>query len=430
MKVALITAPGGDSTHYGVTLSLGFLAAFLRREMPDAQIMLSQSVEDIQRFGPDVLGVSSTSCSIHEAIRIAQRVNAGCKVLGGSHVTALQELIPEQFDIGVIRDGEHVFHQICCRVAQDEPLDWIAGTNWRGFSGPKARWASTQLDLDDLPHPIRTKNPRKPSLSWISTSRGCPFDCPMCASTTYWHGVRYASAEWVVDDIEILLREQPEVRTIHVQDDLFAVNKQRLEQIVRLMEKRGLNKRVRFHVTVRSSLLDEKMMKLLKRLPAKEIRFGFETASNRLLEYLKPGTTVENHICTMYLARKYGVKCSASTMVGVPGETEEDLLKTFEFAHQNRQRIRISGWYLATPFPGSKFWDLAEEKGLVERSREFDFSRLIADWRNPRFNAKRAIYLNEENVPLPRLMSLMAAHGILHKPKAEKPHLRAETVIV
>jgi radical SAM superfamily enzyme YgiQ (UPF0313 family) len=103
--------------------------------------------------------------------------------------------------------------------------------------------------------------------------------------------------------------------------------------------------------------------------------FGAESGSPRLLQSVKGGTaTVEQNQLTIDLCYSKGIKISGSFMIGVPGETPEDLRLTREFILRNRGKLDAIEVALFCPYPGTPAWDAALERGIV--SLDMDWNRL------------------------------------------------------
>lgn len=420
MKVALTMATGEDERLYGTPLSLGYCAAVLRQQMPDVKLLVTQNREKICRFRPEVVGVSSVSSCIMDACAAAKKFRTeipGAKlVLGGPHVTALPELLPFEFDYGAIWEGEDTFAELCLTLRGRGSLSDVAGLCYHNCGGVgKTDTRQPRDSMDSLPFPERSRNKLKPNEICVFTSRGCPFKCSFCASTRYWATYRMCSPEYFIDELHYILERFPSTRSIYILDDLFNAHKQRFKEMVGLLEKTGLSKRLTFHGFIKSSITDEEMMKLMKRMPMSSARFGLESASNRMLKILKGNSTVDDHVRCIELAHKYRLKCSGSWMVGGPGETEEDLMQTINFMRKWKGKLRTQGFYMATPLPSTPFWDVAKAEGVVEESREFDWSRLNLSWTNPDFDVSKACYMNGRVMPIERLLEILEREGVKKK---------------
>jgi radical SAM superfamily enzyme YgiQ (UPF0313 family) len=172
------------------------------------------------------------------------------------------------------------------------------------------------------------------------------------------------------------------------------------------------------------------MLKVATHIGFKSIRFGAETGSDRLLKDMKgKWASVENHQRCIDLCQELGLEVSAAFMVGTPGETEEDLQLTYQFLKRNADVLRINGLYLTTPMPGTSYWDLAMQKGLVSEDENMDWSRLNLDiMKEKSFDFHDAIYLNEDNMPLEvvieyarRFQDEFTFRSIEHAPKEFSP---------
>lgn len=425
MKVALTMATGEDARLYGIPLSLGYCAAVLKKNNPDIQLMITQNRRKICRWEPDIVGISSVSSCIMDARKAAKAFKKSSPktmiVLGGPHVTALPELLPPEFDVGIIWEGEDTFSELCAAVRGKQSLDTVAGLCY--YDGDEVKKTATRQprdSMDSLPFPVRSLNDRNPQEVCIFTSRGCPFKCSFCASTRYWATYRMCSPEYFIDELHHILEQFPKTNRIYILDDLFNAHKKRFAEMVRLLHKHNLHTRLTFHGFIKSSITDDEMMKLMKKMPMSSVRFGLESASQRMLDVLKGNSTVADHIRCIELANKYNLACSGSWMVGGPGETEEDLMMTINFMKKWSGKIRTAGFYLATPLPSTPFWDIAKEKGVVEESHDFDWSRLNLSWSNPDFDISKICYMNADVMPLERLIHILEREGV--KPGVVQKH--------
>lgn len=403
MKIGLTMATGGDTRTYGIPIGLGYMAEVVERRIPTARVLISQDIKKIKDFNPKIVGISSVSSTVNHARQLADELTTtkNIVVLGGPHITALPNLLPPEFDFGLSGEGEYEFADFCHTESRGGPLAHYFD-----------KWEASPIkDLDLLPFPRRTKNPRNPYEATIFTSRGCPYRCSFCASANVWPQFRTCSAVYFIKELQHILKQFPLTRSIYILDDLFIARKNRLREMVELLEKTGLNRKLTFHGFIKSSITDETTMKLLKRMPMRRVRFGLESASPRVLDILKGNSKVEDHIRCIELANKYGIACKASWMVGAPGETEEDLRMTLQFMHKWKGKLGTEGFYLATPLPGTPFWEIAKAKGIVQESHDFDWSRLNLDWRNPDFDLDKACYLNDDVLPLKDAIDIVNAEG-------------------
>jgi radical SAM superfamily enzyme YgiQ (UPF0313 family) len=101
----------------------------------------------------------------------------------------------------------------------------------------------------------------------------------------------------------------------------------------------------------------------MRRAGCIQVEFGVETGSDRLLRLLKKGVTRAEMTESFRRSRRAGLRTLASFMVGLPGETEEDLLSTLGFLKEARPDF--SNFFLAVPYPGTELYDQASRQGLL-----------------------------------------------------------------
>jgi radical SAM superfamily enzyme YgiQ (UPF0313 family) len=229
-------------------------------------------------------------------------------------------------------------------------------------------------DLDELPPPARDIFKRVKD-AYMFTSRGCPYNCIFCASTRFWAGMRYFSAEYVFNEIKHLVEEY-KVRHIHFYDDIFIANKRRIRAIINLLEKHGYLGRVTFSCQARANLVDEEVGQLLKEMGFKGIGMGLESGNEKTLKYLKGTATVENNNKAVDIMKKYIRSVHGSFIIGAPKETREEILETLEFIKKSKlDSIRPN---ILTPLPDTPLWEYAKSRNLV--SDDMDWSKLDFDF--------------------------------------------------
>lgn len=257
--------------------SLQYLAGYLvGKGLVEAEnILYVDTAEQAIEFRPDILGVGSVSQCIDDAVRMAERIRASAlecwTILGGYHVSALAEYLPDAFDLGVIGEGEVTLAEIVSLWQRSNTLDprrlhEIKGICFRDESGRVVQTVRREPieDLNGQPLPLR-RLPLGQPWPYLFTARGCPYRCPYCASQSFWGGYRFYSAEYVVNEIARMV-ENFDVTTCYFIDDLFIAPKKRLRAIRRLLEERGLlGDKLRFKGFVRVNMVDERSSGFLRR---------------------------------------------------------------------------------------------------------------------------------------------------------------------
>ncbi len=425
LKIGFIQAPGTDPRSYGIPLAFGYIASVLQHEWDQPfDFRITNEPYDLVEYGPDIIGIGSvTSCfwQVIEFADIFRRELPGTKlVVGGHHISALPHRLPKTIDVGVIGEGEDTFLDLMRRYEPAagwgyETLRNIPGICYHARNGNVLQTPPRTLrrELDTLPFPLRTKNPTRPDEAVVFTSRGCPFRCSYCSTQEYWESYRRFSAGYFVRELKHILESTPDVKSVYILDDLYVADRRRLREMARLIDESGLNQKLSFHGFVRSNLVDEELCELLKTMNVSAIRFGAESGSDNVLQRMERGgkCSVASHQRAIDLADQYGMACGASFMLGYPGETLDDMKKTFDFIHRNKNKIFVEGFYLTVPLPGTELWTWAIEKGWVNES--MDWRSLNLSFDNPDFDWNNFLYLNEETVPRPQFVSAVLESGIL-----------------
>jgi radical SAM superfamily enzyme YgiQ (UPF0313 family) len=392
----------GDSSQ--ISMGLRYISAYLKDNIPEIEIrVIQKNIEKtLNAFGPDLVGITSFSPTYPLASYYAKL----CKkreipvVIGGIHISTLPHTITEDMDFGVIGEGEETMLEIV-RTLMDSNMNLdrvksVEGVVFRGedqqieFSKPRELITS----LDSLPFPDRNSAASRNNYHEIMvTSRGCTYKCIFCASHRMWPKMRFRSAENIVTEIEHLSREF-HVRRIVFNDELFGINKKRLYEMVDLIEKRGLNKKVAFHAQLRASQTDKEMAKLLKRMNFVKIFMGLESGSQRVLDYLKSGNnSVEQYYNAVELLEEAGIRTYAFFIIGSPIETHEDILETLRFIRKSKIS-NFSVWILAA-YPGTPLWDYANKRGLVHDNMDWRLLDVCSDYRYRLSDFERFIILSE-----------------------------------
>jgi len=402
MKLALIITPWDSPLrkgYYYPSLGICYIATYIKEHLTDVDIIVIDGcLEDpLKKMSEkvDLVGISSTSLEFLNAIRIASKIKSFFQVpiiLGGVHISMLPHTLPKCFDIGVIGEGEQAMLELTKLYLQYQDFPIIELKKIKGivFHNSNDRITVTEprpiiKPLDTIPHPdldlFDMKYYLKPRqhLSGmfgrgihIITSRGCPYKCVFCGGSYFWKIARVHSANYVVEEIRNLI-DKYNVDCINILDDLFVVSKKRLIKIVKLIKEEKINEKVKFGCQMRADLLNDEMAKLLKEMNMVYLGFGLESGSEKILNYLKRGTTtVKENKKGVEIANKYGFKTGSGFMIGNPGETMEDLEKTYDFILDNP--LDSMGVYITTPLPGTELWHYAKQKDIV--SENMDWSRL------------------------------------------------------
>ncbi len=357
-------------------LGLGYIIAYLKKHCPELTVDISFDKEDmlkkIQSFKPDLIGFTAVTFTHKKVFQLAQTVKDHYPyiplILGGVHITLCPQALPGWADVGVLGEGEETFLELIKTYRNEGQLkkEDVKGILFRK-NGDLIKTEKRQSiePIDEIPHPdLEALCVPKKSVSHIITSRGCPFRCKFCCSAKLWPEVRFHSAEYILEEIEKAVNYYQR-RKVMIYDDLFTMEQKRIQKLAKLMEEKGLNKKVEFDVISHVDFVNAETVKNLKKMGVARISFGIESGSKKILDYLKNRVVTHDKIRNaVALCKKNGIRPMGSFMVGSPYETEEDIRQTIDFIKE--LDLDEIGLNVTTPFPGTEIWKYAKEKGLIE----------------------------------------------------------------
>ncbi len=371
------------------------------------------------------VGISAmTGTQVRNALEIAGMVReiAGASipiVWGGPHpsVVADQTLDDDNVDIVVVGEGELPFLSLVKALDGKTSLHDVPGIRFLEGSKHVFTGEPKLMDVEDLlPVPWELVNVERyvhrdmylrdktRVLDIGQSSRGCPFDCGFCSSAEIrqrkW---RAMSVEKTLDMMERDVRRF-KLDGFWLRDDEFYIKRKRAHAIFEGMLSRGLE--VGFYTSgtrvdvFNKATPDE--IKLMKRAGAHTLKFGAESGSQRILDLMQKGITVEQTIAANRKCAENGINAAFALMIGYPTETFEEMNKTIDLADKLRAenpRAQTETIAQYTALPGTPDFKMAQFYGLKppKTLREW------ADWlfddydfegrRSPWFSPKERIYM-------------------------------------
>jgi len=370
-------------------LGLAYLASYLD-EHGHKNIAINKKIEDVLSSKPDIVGISSVTQNYDIAIEIAQKIKEELEVpvfLGGNHISALPSSLPECVDIGVLGEGEQTVLEIMelfddGKFKTDEFYDVPGIVFWDDKKLHITAKRPLIDNLDSIPPPKRELfldewGYEFKENMYMMTSRGCPYKCVFCSSSTMWEKTRFFSAEYVVNEIKDII-EKFNVSTINIYDDLFISNRTRLHKIVELVREEGLHEKTRFTCNIRAEIFNEDVARLLKSMNMWVVSFGAESGSDRVLSWLGKGT-VQGNQNVIDICNRVGMGVACSFIFGSIIETKIDALKTYDFIKNNKNKLLFADVYPLVPFPGTKLWELLIKNNIIS-DKKIKLSNLDLDY--------------------------------------------------
>ena len=201
----------------------------------------------------------------------------------------------------------------------------------------------------------------------LYTGRGCRSKCTFCLwpQTVGGHRYRVRSVENVLDEVKWIRDNMPEVKEIMFDDDTFTDFKPRVEEIARGLGKLGVTWSCNAKANVPYSTL-----KIMKENGLRLLLVGYESGDNQILLNIKKGLRTDIAQRFSEDCRKLGIKVHGTFILGLPGETQETIAKTIQYAKEiNPHTIQVS---LAAPYPGTTLYKQAVENGWLDENHNLN----------------------------------------------------------
>jgi radical SAM superfamily enzyme YgiQ (UPF0313 family) len=149
---------------------------------------------------------------------------------------------------------------------------------------------------------------------------------------------------------------QEHLRPDHIwfADDIFGLRPRWVQEFADLVEARGV--KIPFKALSRADLLlVDDTIQALRRAGADTIWMGAESGSQKILDAMDKGTQVGQIYESARKLRAQGIKVAFFLQFGYPGETQEDIQKTFQMV---RDCLPDDiGMSVSYPLPGTKFYE-------------------------------------------------------------------------
>ena len=384
IKTLFIGLPSEENySNLSPPIGLCYLSAVLKKtgyraKMIDCSLCSWKQIKDLLRKEkPHLLGIQVLTIErsqSYKLAKIAKKILHKIKIVfGGQHAsffpTYMFKLAP--VDFVVVGEGEETIVELVSALQNKTPLKGIKGLVYRDKNKIVLNAPRMLIhDLDTIPFPdfstIDEKDYILGGFSDLSipifTSRGCPYTCTFCSSTFFWkHKFRARSANNVLNEIEGLYNKRG-ITNFAFYDDNFIVNKRRLIEICKGILERKL--KIRFSVCSSVRIIDDERLHWLKKAGCFSIGYGVESGSVKILKAINKQQTPKEIERAFTLARKYGLECGGSLIVGCPGETKKTLKATAKLMNKVMpSRLSYAGilWIL----PGTPIYELSKKKGIV-----------------------------------------------------------------
>lgn len=347
-------------------------------------------------FDPDVVGIncqfSRQHRIYHHMFSLVKKVKPACiTIAGGAHVTVCPEevLNDHSCDFVLAGEAEESFREFLLAITQGSGLDQVDGLGWKSngklIFNKKQKWIT---DLDSIPFPayhlmeldryfgLEASHGARHRKNFcpIITSRGCPAKCTFCSAHRVW-GKKYRlrSVDNILKEMK-LLKDQYGIEELMFEDDNVTANPKRAMELFSGMIEKKFNFIWDTPNGVGVWSINEKMLGLMKQSGCIKLNFPFESGSQYVLDnIIKKPLKLAKIKYLIECCKKMNLDYGMFAVIGMPGETIEDMWKTFRFAADcGCYTPHIS---VATPYPGTELFEICSTNQYL--SKEFHLDDLF-----------------------------------------------------
>ena len=377
-------------------LGLLHLSAWLKRagfavEVVDSTFQtFDQVATRIREARAPVVGIYGNLMTRRNVVRLSRvAADAGSHVVLGGPEPAnyAEEFLARGAHAIVSGEGEVTLEALlpALRARGPHRLHGIPGAIFRDESGAVVRNDARAVvkNLDDFPDPDREAIDQARYVeTWrthhgagsisLITARGCPFTCTWCSHEVYGRTHRRRSVSRVVAEIA-RLRERYRPDQLWFADDVFTVGHGWLYQFAEAMKSAGM--RIPFECISRADRINVEVADALASLGCRRLWIGSESGSQRVLDAMRRGVTVEQVRAAIELLRARRIEVGMFLMWGYEGEEWSDVESTI--AHVERTLPDEFLTTIAYPIKGTAYHDLARDRLVVSEDWEGSSDREI-----------------------------------------------------
>lgn len=316
--------------------------------------------------------------------------NEGVRTLCDLGKADVKKHLPSILGVGFRDDdGNIVINDASAPIAQKELEVWMPGINWDVID-PRSGYRTAGW------HSWSNGSVKDPFAA-IYTSLGCPYKCSFCMinvinrssndqmDASEMNGFRFWSPEFTIQQIDKLVALG--VKNIKIADELFVLNPRHFKALCQLIIDRRYDLNIWAYARV--DTCKPEYLSILRQAGVKWLGLGIENPNRERRSLIhKEGFTDINIVNLIEVVRSHDINVGGNYIFGLPGDTEQSMRETLQFAIENK--TEMVNFYCAMAYPGSPLYREAVEKGLKLPATYEGFSQHAYETQNLPTNALTA----------------------------------------
>lgn len=351
----------------------------------------NEIISTITQKKPDIVGMTAYTYNINDVAYFLAQLKKSLPdvktVIGGPHITGEPILTLQRFpviDYGIIGEGELPLNQLINYLSSDQDVSGIDALVYRDNQGKVVANRKLQLlnNLDDIPFADWESLPMDKYWDSLTTekkygvifaSRGCPHSCIFCAAgVALGKKSRKRSPQNFVSELAYL-GDKYGITEFNFLDSTFTIDKKWVMEICDEILK--LKHAIKFKCTTRANNADIEMYQHMKKAGCTTLLLGVDSCDSKILKSSRKGMSCEQIENAISIIEKVGISIDASFIIGLPEETKETINRSIKLAKRiMKKNNSMAAFTMATPFPGTEFYDLALKEGFpVQEWGKYDY---------------------------------------------------------
>ena len=372
-----------DIIGYYPPLGLLYLATILKQANYNVKVLdcvpmkidYEQLEREISEFQPFAVGIATYTTSMVDVLLTANIVKENnpktVTILGGHHVTLYPKESVKYYNIDYILQGEaeYTLLKLLNIISVEFTIDNLKKIDGIGFLFENEPFINRKRaflkNVEELPFPDRTFLPldiytsivgKKQKVATVMSSRGCPFKCTYCFSPSKLYRTR--STKNIINEIKVLVNLG--YNEIFFFDDLFAMKAQKVIDFAKALQEENI--KIDWSFRARINTISEELVEKVKKAGIHRIQFGIESGNDEILKRIKKGITTERIRKAVKMCKKAGITTIGNFMIGMPGETEKEIMQTLKFSR--KIGLNYAQYSILVPFPFTAVYFEGLQSGL------------------------------------------------------------------
>jgi len=377
----------GGSLYYPIWLA--YATGILEKEGHQVKLIdapakewdIETTQKNVEQMSPDLIVLDTSFPSLKNDIKVAEvlkKTTTATIVVTGPPASVFEEEILRTDGVDIVARGEYdlTIKDVANALDAESDLRGIKGISYKQkgkIIKNENRSLMTPKELDEEPFVSSVYKKHLDVKQYflssslypevqIFTGRGCPFHCTFCLWPQTFTGRTYRtrSVRNIVEEFKYVEQNLPEVKEIVIEDDTFTINAKHVQKFCTEIIKESIT--IPWNCQVRATL-DCETLRLMKKAGCRLVIVGFESSDEKILKNIKKGISLQNIEDFSKNANRVGLLVHADFIIGLPGETRETIAETKSLIKLLKPSIlQVS---VATPFPGTEFYDWAKNNGYL-----------------------------------------------------------------